>query len=544
MDMNIKEYITKKNISIALLLLFAIVIILNPVYAGGLLLFSIVIFGLISSRAQDHPTKLISLGCLVVLALLVLLITPLNYGIDFKGGVRIPLSLEKPVDEQTMNLLVNKIKERLSSLGLKQISVKAIGDSQIYVEVPESDKESIQKLEDLVERQGVYEGIVDGEVVISGRDIIPGTVYRLPASVLRGADWGVAFSVTGEASEDFAAKVKGKAGKPLHMYLDRPKNSIFVVPADALFSNISSYDNFDEVKALIAVKDVLLDNEIVFDSDFDPSVLDNNATVYVYNGSKWASQLEGKPNVYIFNSLPVFSLSSSGSVFVDRWDAIGLLSSPVLSPGVTKGIPLQSFSITGAASSKEDANEKAKLIETILKGGSLPVKVFAGSKTSIPAKLGEKFFYYSFIGLIAALLFVSIFVAIRYKRLKLIVPILVITFLEVLILFATMGAFTLDLAAMAGIIAAVGMSIDDQIIITDELLKKGRAKEKLEKAFDIIITDATIIIISMLPLLFSSFVEVIGFSVSTILGALLGALISRPAYAVLVEEFLKDEIGE
>ena len=140
--MEIKELITKKNISIALLVLFALIIIFDPLYSGGIMLFSIIIFGAISSKATDHKTKLVALASLVVLAIIVLLFTPLNFGIDFKGGVRIPLTLERPVDEQTMNLLVNKIKQRLSSLGLKQITVKAVGDSQIYVEVPESDEET------------------------------------------------------------------------------------------------------------------------------------------------------------------------------------------------------------------------------------------------------------------------------------------------------------------------------------------------------------------------------------------------------------------
>jgi len=46
----------------------------------------------------------------------------------------------------------------------------------------------------------------------------------------------------------------------------------------------------------------------------------------------------------------------------------------------------------------------------------------------------------------------------------------------------------------------------------------------------------------MLPLLFSNLVEVINFALSSIFGALLGYLISRPAYAFLLESlFLKNE---
>jgi preprotein translocase subunit SecD len=41
---------------------------------------------------------------------------------------------------------------------------------------------------------------------------------------------------------------------------------------------------------------------------------------------------------------------------------------------------------------------------------------------------------------------------------------------------------------------------------------------------------------AMFPLFFSGIVEVVGFATSTIFGALLGLVISRPAYAAIVEK--------
>ena len=45
----------------------------------------------------------------------------------------------------------------------------------------------------------------------------------------------------------------------------------------------------------------------------------------------------------------------------------------------------------------------------------------------------------------------------------------------------------------------------------------------------------------MVPLLFSGLVEIIGFAESTILGALLGYLLTRPAYATIVEKVIESE---
>ena len=64
------------------------------------------------------------------------------------------------------------------------------------------------------------------------------------------------------------------------------------------------------------------------------------------------------------------------------------------------------------------------------------------------------------------------------------------------------------LPAIAGILAAIGTGVDDQIIITDEVLKKGVAtkrtatalKFKINNAFFIIFASAATLIAAMLPL--------------------------------------------
>ena len=96
-------------------------------------------------------------------------------------------------------------------------------------------------------------------------------------------------------------------------------------------------------------------------------------------------------------------------------------------------------------------------------------------------------------------------------------------------------------------IAVVGTGVDAQIIITDETITGSGSgagiKSKLNHAFYVVWADAILLVIAMLPLLFSSsLVTVIGFAESTILGALLGALITRPAYgAIILRHFSKDE---
>jgi len=244
---------------------------------------------------------------------------------------------------------------------------------------------------------------------------------------------------------------------------------------------------------------------------------------------------------------PTITQMGTGDFIVDEWKAVGLLSSPTLNPSVTVGTPNYGYIISGGAEGvgqerQIDAYQKSKSIESILKGGALPIQISLGSRTTIPAPLGEEFLRLSIIGVFLALIAISIFVSLRYRKTKILLPIIAISVSELIILLSILGSFTIDLAAMAGIIAAIGVGVDAQIVITDELLKKnqGSPKDRLENAFSIITINVTVAIFAMLPLLFSGMVEVIGFAISTILGSLLGFLISRPAYAALIGNIAED----
>jgi preprotein translocase subunit SecD len=247
-----------------------------------------------------------------------------------------------------------------------------------------------------------------------------------------------------------------------------------------------------------------------------------------------------------------FSRTRTGVLILQRFEAGGLLSAPLLNSGVTSGIQSYTYTVTGgvtATSAQEkalEARDRVKSMESILKGGSLPVQISLGSRTTVPASLGSEFLKLSLIAIVTSLVAISALIGLRYRNLRATAPIMLISMAELVILISILGSFTIDLAAMAGIIAAVGVGVDAQIVITDELLKKDkrRTAEKIELAFGIIKTNATVAIFAMVPLLFSGLVEIIGFAESTILGALLGYLLTRPAYATIVEKVVESEKKE
>ena len=178
-------------------------------------------------------------------------------------------------------------------------------------------------------------------------------------------------------------------------------------------------------------------------------------------------------------SLGAISVNLTNTEYVvNTWPATGLLSAPILNPGVTNGNISQGYVISGAAPSTLPlpakiayAQNQSKTITSILQGGALPVLVIVGTPTLTPPTIGSKFESVSLIALIIAVFAISAIIVFRYKKLFLIAPILLTTFAELFIILSIIGLIgTIDLAAVAGMIAVIGTGVDAQIIITDELL--------------------------------------------------------------------------
>lgn len=554
---------------LALFILFLAGVVLYPTFSGMLLILALAVFGTLCLFWKESHIKLTGLVLLVILALANIGLNGMKYGIDFSGGTRIPVVLDHSVDQNTMNELVQAIKKRVSVLGLTEVKVRAIGTSQVNVEIPSGDEERIRFIEDVLSHQGVFLGVVDGKIALTGDNIFSTSIMPARQEMLASsrADWGVSFSVDREGAEQFAAAAKGKTDYPVYMYLDRPTD------ADMFFTRAqireSMLNDSGERETIGALEDALvLDDEYYEDATINVYILDDldlsnltleprtNGTLAIISKdapSEYKSALRDAG--YTLNEIPweelkpEFSRTRTGVLSVTRLEAAGLLSAPILSSGVTTGLASYSYVITGSvgtadpAAKAQEAAEKQKSIISILKGGSLPVGISLGSRTVLPASLGTEFLNLSLIGIAAALVVISVLIGIRYMNLRATMPIIAISMAELSILLSILGSFTIDLAAMAGIIAAIGVGVDAQIVITDEILKKDKHAiyEKIGHAFAIIRTNVIVAALSMLPLLFSGLVEIIGFAISTMLGSLLGYLLSRPAYAAIVEKVVGKE---
>ncbi|HID72463.1 TPA: hypothetical protein EYP38_00860, partial [Candidatus Micrarchaeota archaeon] len=546
---------------VALFLLFSAGVFLYPMFAGLLLIFSLLIFGSLCMLWKEPYIKIGGLVLLVILAVANIGFNGMKFGIDFSGGTRIPILLEHEVDENTMNELVQTIKKRVSVLGLTEAKVRAIGDTEINVEIPSTDEKTIQNIEDTLSHQGVYLGVVDGRIAVSGEDIFSSSIApQHPAALAQsGADWGVTFSVDRTGAERFAEVAEGKADYPVHMYLDRPSDAaLFYTRAqlrDYILLDSNERESMHALEDALSLEDVGDISVYILDDleNITPATNDTVALISEDASEEYKAMLRDAGfELREFTEEEIaanFTRTNSGVLMVNMLEAVGLLNSPLLSSGLTTGVPVYNFAITGSAmgadqqARAEDATIRTKSIISILKGGSLPVQISLGSRTSLPPSLGAEFLRLSLVAIVAALITISLLIGLRYRNVMATLPIIAISIAELIILLSILGSFTIDLAAMAGIIAAIGVGVDAQIVITDELLKKDShsRQDKMDHAFSIIKTNVTVATLSMIPLLFSGLVEVIGFAISTIIGSLLGYLLTRPAYAAIVGRIVGKE---
>ena len=233
---------------------------------------------------------------------------------------------------------------------------------------------------------------------------------------------------------------------------------------------------------------------------------------------------------------------------------------PSLSEELAIGKPAIELQVTGGGNTPEEAKEQAESIYTVLKTGSLPVQIEIVGATTVSAELGDQFLNGAIIAGLLAVLVISAIIFIRYRKPILVIPIVIVSVSEVLIVMgvASIIQWNIDLAAIAGLIVAVGTGVDDQIIITDEVLIKQEKSETNKKrvttrtrmsvrnALFIIFASAGTLIAAMLPLAYVGFARgatgigtLAGFAFTIILGVLVGVFITRPAYAKFVEMFLR-----
>ena len=262
--------------------------------------------------------------------------------------------------------------------------------------------------------------------------------------------------------------------------------------------------------------------------------------------SVFLSEAAAERHAEITKTLDVNSTAQGGylSKKLDLYLDDALVDSLLISEGL-KGRVTTQIQISGSGSgiTKEDAYESAKesmhQLQTILITGSLPYQLQIVKLDTISPILGKEFTKSIILAAIAALTSVSIIIFFRYKKIKLSLALLITSFSEIIIILgvASFINWNLDLPSIAGILATIGTGVDQQIIILDESRRSKflSIKERLKKAFAIILGAYSTVLVSLIPLLWAGAGLLKGFATTTIIGITVGVLITRPAFTDIVK---------
>ena len=537
--------------------------------------------------------KIIILVAALVISFVSITINGLELGVDFKGGTLFQLHLEeKPESPEQMTTITSIIEQRVDSFGLKDTKVTSFGDEFITVQIAETDQKNIDELEVLLRTQGKFEATLNGEVLFSGSEIrriikdpAQGYGYNTPGSGGGAAyGWSLPFVLEPEAAGRFSRGVFHKCElssfnpstgnsydcEKTYFFIDRPTDAVIVLP--------SSIFERDRQSLLLGASE----NDIPPETDINELMV-NSSVPYFFsdNGISEADAqtLKGlvlqKKNAIVHPSVSKDvrdKLSAMGYILKeidepenpDRlpwvWLATGARQIISITSGIANLEPyiddigsakiFSDLFITGGADTPESAKQRLTSLTILLETGSLPVSVDSISKETITPYLGKEFLQTTFLMGVVALVVVSLVIFLRYKKFTLGIPIMITALSEV---FMTLGFYSiiggsLDLATMAGIIAVVGTGVNDQIIITDELMKGTEAsaesyKGKVKRAFFIIFAAAMTVIATMAPLLIlgTGLGKLKGFALATIVGVLTGILITRPAYAEFAKKLMEND---
>jgi len=203
----------------------------------------------------------------------------------------------------------------------------------------------------------------------------------------------------------------------------------------------------------------------------------------------------------------------------------------------------QLYASTGAG---KTGSTQATELEIHLRAGALPVDVSIAGSGGTSAPLGERYKAMAVLAGILALITVGFVIYYRYREPGIVLPMILINASELVILlgFIALIRFQMDLPTIAGLVAVVGTGIDQLVIITDEILHEGKVPspnlylKRLARALGIIVAAAATVVIAMVPLALMDLSTLKGFAIITILGVLVGVIVTRPAYGRVIMQIL------
>nr|EGQ40385.1 MAG: preprotein translocase subunit SecD [Candidatus Nanosalinarum sp. J07AB56] len=494
--------------------------------------------------------------------------TSINKGLELSNGTRVLISPNSTNTSQAQaQRVADIIQTRISAFGLTQASVRTVRLGEEFSVQVEVASQNRTRLRELISEEGSFEARMPWTVRDNSTFSLDGTDHSLTRTEQGLRAMGETYSEgdtwrMGGTKWYYANDTDGSADLEMVAYNGSEVDDVLTSSSQITGGRGSYQFRFQ----------VVIDNGA---AERVQEIARNYETVIAGGGPSSAGQpylgLDGRP--------------ARLGLYVDENRESGLRMA-----GSFKNSVVNQPSISGGATTNAEAEDEMQRLQAILQSGALPVPVKIDSFSTVSSSLGSDFLSAAFLSIIASLVAVGGLVFLRYGDIRVVVPIIITGASEVYIVLGTWFSTvaTLDLASIAGIIAAVGTGVDDQIIITDESSREQVRswKKRMKRAFFVIFTSAASTIGAMMPIVSPSLTNILvgiaglsligytlvksrtnqqflvlgtvvslvaaftftlspsafalqsvrGFAVTTILGVLVGITITRPAFAKILEQ--------
>ncbi len=390
-------------------------------------------------------------------------ISPLNLGLDLRGGSQLRLEVQPAgeitrVKSEQLEAVKAVLDRRVNGLGVAESTLQTIGDDQLVLQLPGVQETSraakvlgeTALLEFRVQKPGIEEQLRNLQrLKLKVESIIKLKQERGKSGESQAED-ETDFEQLAEAQKDFG--LQGTAGSELEQ-LEQLEEEVSVKIAE-LFDP-TSLTGKDLVTAGRQQKNVSESWEVTLNFNRD-------------GADKFADLTKSIAG----------TRRQLGIVLDGRSISEAIVSEDYKPAGITGG---------GATISGDFSAEEARDLEVQLRGGSLPLPVEIIEVQTIGPTLGAENIRRSLIAALSGLALVAIFMVIVY-RLPGVVAVMALS-LYALFNFAVYAGIgvTLTLPGIAGFILSIGMAVDANVLIfervKDELRRGNTLVRSIEKGF-------------------------------------------------------------
>jgi len=476
------------------------------------------------------------------------------------------------ISDQTRDEVTNLLQMRVDPAGLLGVQSRPMGANLVLFEVPAMDPE---RAKTLLGQTGRLEAFIENTLVLTADDIEQ--VGSIKITETSGVyKYEVPLTISPDGANKFAAASQGKGNYPFVIYLDRPDDAILLfnnqlltnMPTDLAYDNtartfritisgtqgVPESRSYDLLVSFIPISKDILDNETL--QTIQEMSATKNRAIFLGSVNDFAENVTDNIKAIFTENNVEYLPKTSETETTENWlqRACGLKSAPAISPDIA-GKASQNVEISGSRATYDSAEREASDLKTLLQQ-TLPVKVSFVGESSIPPRLGSEFALDVVKAAIAAVIAVGAMVYLRYRRPMIVGAIMLTIGSEVLITIGVAsGLFrqTIGLPEIGAIIAVIGTGVENQLIITDEILQKGLPKAgprpislggRIGKAFTIIFAAAATTIAAMVALFFVGYGAMKGFAIVMSIGILLSVIVTRPAYSKIAEAIVTRETAK